>query len=273
MSGLRLSIREGMAPGDSLIEKFRNLGRLGYDGIEITTSSRLEYAEEITAARDATGVQPTITSARFGCLIDARPEERRLAVEDHVEALELAAAIGALGVISPPVITMKLQPERPRIPDLSPVMTREHAEREMVIALYREICERAEGLGTAIIVEPLNRYEQWWPCTLREGVDICRRVGSPACRMMADLFHMNIEEQHLPAALLETDPDLLFNVHLADSVRRLPGSGHTDFRACFRALKELDYGRYCGLECTIVGDPMIVLAEAAAFLKSEWDRA
>jgi sugar phosphate isomerase/epimerase len=271
---MKLSIRENMVPGTGIREKFRNLQRLGFDGIEITTSSSLEMADEICAARDETGVQPCITSARGGgCLIDPRKEERDMAVKGHIEALELAARVGAYGVISPPIITMKMQPNRTRVPDLSPVISRDEIERKLVIALYQEIAKKGEALGTAIIVEPLNRYEQWWPCTLKHGVEICQAVGSPACRMMADLFHMNIEEADMAAAIREAGTEYIYNVHLADSLRRLPGSGHTDFKPCFRALKEIGYDRYCGLECAIDGDPMTALAENAQYLRRLWAEA
>jgi sugar phosphate isomerase/epimerase len=273
MSAMKLSIRENMVPGADLLERFRNLSRLGFDGIELTTSSRLEHAEEIEAAMRETGVQPSITSAGGGCLIDPRPEERERAVQDHIEALELAGRVGALGVISPPIISMKMQPDRPRIPDLRPVLSRDEIERRMVIELYRRIARRGEEVGAAIIVEPLNRYEQWWPCTLQDGVDICESVGSPACRMMADLFHMNIEEADLPAAIRRAGRDYIFNVHLADSHRRLPGSGHTDFAACFRALKEMGYDRYCGLECRVDGEPMEALSKNVEYLRGLWAKA
>src|SRR5438046_2288042 len=108
---MRLSIRENMVPGGTLLERFRNLRQLGFDGIEMTTTSSLEQADEIQAAMKETGIQPSITSARGGgCLIDPRKEERDMAVKGHIEALELAARIGAYGVISPPIITMKMQP-------------------------------------------------------------------------------------------------------------------------------------------------------------------
>lgn len=271
---MKLSIRENMVPGETILEKFRNLRRLGFDGIEITTSSSLDNADEIQAAMKETGIQPSITSARGGgCLIDPRKEERDLAVSSHIEALELAARIGAYGVISPPVITMKMQPNRTRVPDLSPVMSRDEIERKLVIALYQQIAKRGEELGTAIIVEPLNRYEQWWPCTLKHGVEICQQVGSPACRMMADLFHMHIEERDMPAAIREAGAEYIYNVHLADSTRRLPGSAFTDFKSCFRALKEIGYDRFCGLECGIDGDPMTALGENVQYLRRLWAEA
>jgi sugar phosphate isomerase/epimerase len=271
---MRLSIRENMVPGASIAEKFRNLRQLGFDGIEMTTNSDLDKADEILAATRETGVQPSITSAKGGgCLIDPRKEERDMAVKGHIEALQLAAKIGAYGVISPPIITMKMQPQRTRMPDLSPVISRDDAERQMVIALYKEIAKHGEELGTAIIVEPLNRYEQWWPCTLQHGVDISDAVGSTACRMMADLFHMSIEELDMPGAIRKAGTEYIYNVHLADSTRRLPGTAHTDFRASFRALKEIGYDKFCGLECGIDGDPMTALKENAQYLRKLWAEA
>src|SRR5438309_2302816 len=158
---MKLSIRENMVPGATLRDQFLNLRQLGFDGVELTSSSNPQLADEIRALARETGVQPSITSGRLGgCLIDARAEERELAVRSHLEALELAAAVGAVGVISPPTITMKMQAGRPRIPDLRPVISRDEVERKMVVALYREIGKRGEELGTCIIVEPLNRYEQ-----------------------------------------------------------------------------------------------------------------
>src|SRR5437868_11606220 len=90
---MKLSIRENMAPGGTLREKFHNLRELGFDGVELTTSSQPDLVDEIRALARETGVQPSITSGRLGgCLIDARREERELAVRSHVEALEVAAA-------------------------------------------------------------------------------------------------------------------------------------------------------------------------------------
>src|SRR5215470_13897405 len=100
---MNLSIRENMAPGSTLREKFRCLRDLGFDGIELTSSSRPELVGEIRAAIEETGVKPSITSGVLGgCLIDSRKEERDLAVRSHLQALEVAAAVGAVGVISPP---------------------------------------------------------------------------------------------------------------------------------------------------------------------------
>ena len=47
---------------------------------------------------------------------------------------------------------------------------------------------------------------------------------------MLDTFHMNIEEASMPDALTAAG-DRLWHVHIGDSNRRYPGSGHLDFAA------------------------------------------
>ena len=47
---LKYSIREPMAPGKTLSEKFDALAELGFSGIEITGSSERAFAEEIRKA-------------------------------------------------------------------------------------------------------------------------------------------------------------------------------------------------------------------------------
>ena len=81
---IKYSLREPMAPGNTLMEKFQTLKELGFAGIEITDSSTSDFADEIKAATDATGIVPNICSARGGNrLLDARPHERLTAVRIH----------------------------------------------------------------------------------------------------------------------------------------------------------------------------------------------
>ena len=117
---INYSLREPMAPGNTLMEKFQTLKELGFSGIEITNSSTSDFADEIKAASDATGIVPNIFSARGGNrLLDARPQERNIAVKSINDALTLCTEVGGVGVIFPPLIGIKMGGGE-RIPDLSP---------------------------------------------------------------------------------------------------------------------------------------------------------
>ncbi|MDA1192525.1 MAG: sugar phosphate isomerase/epimerase, partial [Candidatus Poribacteria bacterium] len=265
---------EPMAPGTGLEEQWKNLRQLGFDGVELTRSSNFEHLDAIKNAMKASGIQPNITSAGDGCLIDSRKDERDLAVSDHKKAIELAAEIGAVGVLTAPGIKMKMQigGPRPRIPDLRPLKTTEQLEFDMMAALFGEISEHAKKHGVYVIIEPLNRYEQVYPKSLDEGVRLCKAVGNPHCKIMADFFHMNIEDADMGASIREAG-DYIVNVHLADSHRQTPGRGHTDFAPGFKAMKEIGYAYYSGLECGIPGDRMEELARTVKHLRELYDNA
>ena len=47
---LRLSIREPMAPGSTLVEQWKNLRTLGIEGVELTRGSNLSELDNIKAA-------------------------------------------------------------------------------------------------------------------------------------------------------------------------------------------------------------------------------
>jgi sugar phosphate isomerase/epimerase len=85
---------------------------------------------------------------------------------------------------------------------------------------------------------------------------------------MADFFHMNIEEPQFVDAVRENLP-YIAHVHLADSHRRLPGSGHTDFRAALRALRDGGYDRFYGFECAVDGDPFEALPAAMRYITAQ----
>ncbi len=267
---IHYSIREPMAPGKTLLEKFRALAEVGIAGIEITASSSREYADEIRNASRETGVVPNIFSSRGGMgLLDARREERQVAVESLKDALTLCGDLGGGGVIFPPLIGIKMGGGE-RIPDLSPLAGTAELERDLLTAILKEeLAPHAESCNCSVIIEPLNRYEQWWPCTVADGVAICEAVGSPGITVMADFFHMSIEESDMADAI-RTGGGKLTNVHLADSNRVLPGYGHTDFRPGLKALSEIGYQNFCGFECRIPSgnDPGAELKKSIDYLNS-----
>ena len=118
-----------------------------------------------------------------------------------------------------------------------------------------------------MLFEPLNRYEDHMVHTLAEAVDLCKAVGLSSVRVMADFFHMNIEEHDLAAALTHA-ADYLMHVHVADSNRLQPGLGHTNFRPGLHALQQIDFTGYLALECHLQGEPHAALTETARYMRS-----
>ncbi len=266
---MKFAVRESMAPGSTIRERFENLAKIGFAGIEIVGSSSFDCLDEIKAAQQATGITPHIFSMREGAILDARKEERDLAVRSIKDALTMCGECGGIGVIVPPLIQVKMQ-NRPRIPDLSPLAGTAKLEKDLLVEILKqEIAPHGESVGAAVIIEPLNRYEQWWPCTLAHGKEICEAVNSPGVAMMADFFHMNIEDADFGESIRDAGK-WIRNVHLASSQRQTPGHGHTDFRPGLRALKEIGYDGFYTFECGVPGDDKLAeLKRAAEFIESQ----
>jgi sugar phosphate isomerase/epimerase len=263
---VRLAVREGMVPGSTLEEKLDLLERLGYDGIELHTPESLgRDAEDLRRVFAGRRVRPTtIDGART--LLSPDPSERRTGMDLLRQRLELCRQIAATAVLLVPIFG------RPLIPDLSPWRTAVELERELLLTELKELAQDCERLGVTLVIEPLNRYETHLINTLDQGADLCRRVNREGIRIMADFFHMSIEEADIAASIRQAAPFIQY-VHVADSNRLQPGRGHTDFRPGFRALKEAGYDGYLGVECRLAGTPTEALQEAADFLRKTWAEA
>jgi len=74
-----------------------------------------------------------------------------------------------------------------------------------------------------------------------------RETGLPNGGVLADTYHMNIEERLLPEAIRATG-GLINHVHLSDSNRAAPGLGHVDYAGILRALLDIDYFGYLTFE-------------------------
>lgn len=110
-------------------------------------------------------------------------------------------------------------------------------------------CSRfAEEVGVDILLEPLNRYESNIINTLSEGIKLIKEVGSERIKLLADTFHMNIEEPSAEESIKKAGSYIAY-VHVADSNRWAPGHGHINFKNIAKALREVKYGGYISVEC------------------------
>ena len=66
-------------------------------------------------------------------------------------------------------------------------------------------------------------------------------------RVLSDLFHMNIEEADIAAALREAGK-LVGHIHFADSNRHAIGFGHTGVASVVAALRDIGYTGYLSAE-------------------------
>ena len=117
-----------------------------------------------------------------------------------------------------------------------------------------DLGEHALKWKVPLIYEPLNRYETNLVNTIAAGVGLLADLSTKNVLLLADLFHMNIEEHDIEVSIL-AGAGKIGHVHFVDSNRRPAGSGHIDFTPIVRALKQIDYQGYVSAEALPYPDP------------------
>lgn len=219
-----------------------NLARIagyGYDGAELAVREPvLLDPDEVRAKVAAAGLTvPAIgTGQAWGeeglSFTDPAAEVRAAAIARLKSHLPLARRLGAAD--RHPVVIIGLLRGI-----LRPGVTSDQAMAWLVAALA-ECCDAAAGAGVRLALEPINRYETTLINTVAQGLALIERVGAPNLGLLADTFHMNIEEPSIEDSIRQAG-DRIFHFHVADSNRWYPGAGHLDFAAILRSLAAAGY--------------------------------
>ena len=142
------------------------------------------------------------------------------------------------------------------------VTSREQALSHLADALH-ELGPYAARHGVPLLYEPLNRYETNLFNRIGETAAWLREVNGANVRVLADLFHMNIEEADSATALRDAGP-LVGHVHFADSNRRAIGMGQTRVAPVIEALRAINYTGYLSAEIFPLPDAVAAARQTIA---------
>ncbi len=247
-------------PGASYSERFARQREIGFAATEVD-GDRLwtEFDQIRDASRSADLPVAAVCLGFDGCLLDADPFERQKAVDGLKSLLAMCHELGGAHVIVPPIFG------EPRLPSLEPFMGTTDVEDAVIAPLLREIVDDRPSDTSCIVLEPLNRYEQHYLRTLADALRVVQLTDRPRVRILADVFHMNIEERD-PYAALRASMDFVLHVHLADNTRLEPGTGIIDFATYGEILRSAGYSGACSLECDLSGEGYETLKNCVGFL-------
>lgn len=219
--------------------------RFGYDGIEahVRAPEELELPRLKAAMRGSSIRVAALGTGRAYVddglsLID--PATRGAALARLKGFLDVAGELGAKVIVGC---------LRGNIPGPS--------EREQSLLLLGEAMRAADAYaaqtGATLLLEPINRYENNYLCRILDAAEFIRNNALGSTGILADAFHMNIEEQN-PLEALKNHLPLIAYFHAADSNRLYPGGGHTDFKSLLAALKEGGFSGEISAECLPLPD-------------------
>lgn len=224
-----------------LAESCRHAAAIGFDAVEIFAPSA-DAVDKKVLKDVLTGNNLKLAALGTGagfvlkklCLCDPDSWRRRQAIDFIAGFIELA------GSFEVPAIVGSMQGSVPKGTD------RAAAEQWLREGL-NELALLSERNGVPLLLEPLNRYETNLINRLEQGVELIKSLHSSHVKLLADLFHINIEEDSISGAIRRSGRYVGY-AHLVDSNRRPAGCGHINFEEVAKTLREIGYAGYVSAE-------------------------
>ena len=226
---------------DDLSGSVRKAQKLGFDAVEIfPPGPEALKLSEVKSVLGDQGLSLAAVGTGAGWvkhklrLTDGDGAVRQKAREFVKSIIDFAGTLGA------PAIIGSMQGRH------GDGVTRETALAYLLEAV-QELGSHARQYGVPLLYEPIHRSETNLITSIVDGAAFLRPLGDSNVLLLADLFHMNIEETDLPAAI-RAAKGFIGHVHYVDSNRRPAGLGHLDYVPIAAALRETGYDRYCSAE-------------------------
>jgi D-psicose/D-tagatose/L-ribulose 3-epimerase len=208
---------------------------LGFDWIELPIEGvdDLDYGRAATLLRErGMGVSVCAAIGPERDLIHPDPAVRASGAAYVRHCIEAAAALGARTVVGPLYSAVGRTWQ----------MSAEERARDTALLVEQlgALAKHAAGHGVCLCVEPLNRFETSFLNLTSQAIAVVDQVGSPACALLLDTFHMNIEERSIGDAIRAAGPRMR-HFHACENDRGAPGSGHVPWEEVAAALRDVGY--------------------------------
>jgi sugar phosphate isomerase/epimerase len=251
-----LAVQENLVAGETAAERLAAAQEAGFDALELRDAAR-------PGLEGVRGSVPTACPELGGWLADFDPARRARAIDQLRRQLDGVAVLGGSGVITPAAWGMFTR----RLPPFDEPPRTFEQDREVLLEGLAELGAHASDAGVVLLLEPLNRYEDHMINTVAQAADLIAACGSDGVRILADTYHMNIEEDDSCAALRSV-AGVLGAVHLSDSNRHQPGTGHVPFEAIVATLRDIGFDGPVSVECRLRGEPADAARECGRYLRS-----
>jgi hydroxypyruvate isomerase len=126
-----------------------------------------------------------------------------------------------------------------------------HYQTANLVESLKQASAILEPHGLVMVLEPLNNLRDHPGQFLREipqAYLICKAVGSPACKILNDLYHQQITEGNLIPNLNAAWDETAY-IQVGDNPgRREPGTGEINYRNVFKHIHGKGYTGIVGME-------------------------
>lgn len=208
---------------------------IGFDWIEVPLESLedLDHKEAAAIIRDnALEVSACAAMGPDRDLIHPEVDIRKNGMDYLRGSIDACETLGATNLVGP------LYSAVGRTWQQTP--SEREKDLDVLVGNLSELSSYASDHGVVLCVEPLNRFETSFINLAEQAIEVVDRVDSPACQIMLDTFHMNIEEKSLGDAIRTVGPRLK-HLHSCENDRGAPGSGNVTWNEVAQALTDIRY--------------------------------
>ncbi len=124
------------------------------------------------------------------------------------------------------------------------------AERAQSIKSVLELSDYAADYGVTLLIETLNRFEQYLINDSHEALAYMQDVNRENVKMLLDVFHMNIEEDSIAEGIRRLK-GYIGEIHAGEKNRKVPGKGTMPWDEFAQALHEV------GFDGNVVMEPFV----------------
>lgn len=236
---------------EELFPVIAQLKEIGYDGVELPMFNLdLDYAA-IGQRLDSLGLGRTAVTIRGedDNPISPDPAVRRRGVENNKRAIDACAAAGVETLIGPFHSALGVFSGAGPTAD----------EWNWGVDSMRQTAQYAGQAGVQLAVEWINRFECYFLNSAASAAEFVHAVDHPACGVMYDSFHANIEEKCIRTAV-QACGDKLCHVHVSENDRSTPGQGGVNWQVTFDSLAEANYDGWMAVEAFGLALPEVAAA-------------
>lgn len=227
----RYSMTQWIVGNEDIEYSFQRLKRYGYDGIEFAAEPYKTDQDRMVALLKKYDMSCTSLCGIFPEERDLTSDRPETVIQYIKDSVDFAVKVGA-----PYMIVVPSPVGRTQIPAGCCF----DSLWENAVKNIRTAAEYAASRNVRLAIEAINRYETYFANTLTKAYKLVKEINHPAVGIMADMFHMSLEENNIGASL-RMIADELMHVHIADNTREAAGLGSTDFKEMFYVLRDIGY--------------------------------
>lgn len=243
---LKYAPHEGMfrhSAGNDFLDQIRFMADQGFTAIEDNDMWRREVAmqEKIGQLLQKLGMSMGVFVANRinwteGTLASGDKDAREAFLKDIRSSVDIARRVNAKWMtVVPNCVYPRIDP---------------HYQTAHIVETLRQGAEILEPHGLVMVLEPLNfrDHPNLFLTDVSQAYLICKAVNSPACKILYDIYHAQIQHGNL-IPNMEAAWDEIAYFQIGDNPgRKEPTTGEINYKNVFKYIHSRGYTGICGME-------------------------